>query len=261
MQFLKNHYEKILLSVVLLGLAGAALWLPFAIDQAKKDLAVLTNTLPPKKALKPVNLATNEATLERIKNPATLQLGAPHLVFNPVIWKQALADQKLTKIESSNPADALKLNRTIPLQLIIALDQVKVTGTNIAYVFSVTNQAARKLPGTKESFYTKPRDKNKYFVLKEVQGAPENPDTFVLELVETKQTVSVGRSKPFELLQGFAADLEFPGDNKKFSDVRVGHVLTFGGERYKVIAITADEVRVQADSNDKQTTIKIKPAQ
>src|SRR3954470_14173877 len=98
MQFLKNHYEKILLSLVLLGLAGAAVWLPFAIDQAKKDLAVLTTTLPPKKEIKSPNLVTNIAVLEKFKNPSTLELGSPHLVFNPVIWKQSMADGKLTKI-------------------------------------------------------------------------------------------------------------------------------------------------------------------
>lgn len=260
MQFLKNHYEKILLSVVLLGLAGAAVWLPFAIDQAKKDLAVLTNALGPKKDLKPVNLATNAAVLEKFKNPSILDLGAPHVVFNPVIWKQR-ADGTLFKIESSNPADVLKINKLTPLRLIIALDKVSVTGTNIGYMFAVTNQAARKFPAMKETFYTKAKDKNKYFVLKEVVGAVDNPEGFNVELVDGKQQIFVGRTQPFELLQGFAADLVYPVENKTFVDVRVGNSLTFGGDKYKVIAINTNEVRVQADSNDKQTTIKSKTAQ
>jgi hypothetical protein len=261
MQFLKTHYEKILLSLVLLGLAGAAVWLPFAIDQAKKDLAVLTNALPAKKQLKPLNLASNAAIIEKFANPATLDMGAPHLVFNPVIWKQNTADGRLIKIESSNPADALKVNKTTPLSLIIALERISVNGTNIGYMFAVTNQAAHKFPATKESFYCKLRDKNKYFTLKEVQGAPENPDALILELVDGKQQISVEKSKAFELLLGFAADLVYPIENKTFVDVRVGTPLTFGGDKYKVIAINANEVRVQADSNDKQTTIKLKTAQ
>lgn len=261
MQFLKNHYEKILLSLVLLGLAGAAVWLPFAIDQAKKDLAVLTTTLPPKKDIKPLNLVTNVAVLEKLKNPSTLDLGAPHLVFNPVIWKQNMANGTFTKIESSNPADVLKVTKTTPLSLIILLEKVTVNGANIGYMFAVTNQAAKKFPSVKESFYTKPKEKNKYFVFKQVQGAAENPDSLILELIENKQEISVGRNKPAELLQGFAADLEYPIENKKFVDVRVGNTLTFGGDKYKVIAINSNEVRVQADSNDKQTTIKLKTAQ
>jgi hypothetical protein len=256
MQFLKTHYEKILLSLVLLGLAGAAVWLPFAIDQAKKDLAVLTNALPPKKDLKPIDLVTNMAMLEKFKNPVLLEMGAPHLVFNPVIWKQNTVDGRLTKIESSNPADVLKITKTTPLNLIIALEKVSVTGTNIGYMFAVTNQAIRKFPAMKESFYTKPRDKNKYFTLKGIQGAPENPDSLLLELNDGKQQITVGKAKPFELLQGFAADLVYPIENKPFVDVRVGNSLTFGGDKYKVIAISSNEVRVQADSNDKQTTIK-----
>ena len=261
MQFLKTHYEKILLSLVLLGLAGAAVWLPFAIDQAKKDLAVLTNALPPKKELKPLNLSSNAAFIEKFRNPVTLDLGAPHLVFNPVIWKQSLVDGRLTKIESSNPADALKVTKTTPLSLIISLEKVTINGTNIGYMFSVTNQIAHKFPAIKESFYCKPRDKNKYFILKEVKGAPESPDAFTLELIDSKQQVLVERAKPFELPLGFAADLVYPIDNKTFADVRVGNSLTFGGDRYKVIAINGNEVRVQADSNDKQTTIKLKTAQ
>lgn len=260
MQFLKNHYEKILLSVVLLGLAGAAAWLPFKIGEARQGLSEIMQALPKPKGIKPVDLSTNLAVLEKLKTPMTPDFGPPQLVFNPVIWKQR-SDGTLFKIETSNPADALKILKVTPLNLVIALEKIAVNGTNIGYTFAVTNQAAHRFPASKESSYMKIRDKNKYFVLKGVKGAPEDPEVLDIELLRDKQPLSVGKNKPVELLEGYAADMAYPIENKTFVDVRVGNSISFGGDKYKIIAITAEEVRVQADSNDKQTTIKLKTAQ
>ena len=44
MEFLKKHYEKIILCVVLLGLAAAAIWMRMAIDKVQDNLPATPTT-------------------------------------------------------------------------------------------------------------------------------------------------------------------------------------------------------------------------
>src|SRR5581483_314480 len=87
MEFLKKHYEKILLSVVLLGLGGAALWLPGAIDEAKQQLEVQIEQKVQNHPVTDLDLSQPKAALERLKNPAPVVLSGEHNLFNPVTWK------------------------------------------------------------------------------------------------------------------------------------------------------------------------------
>ncbi|MDQ6632118.1 MAG: hypothetical protein M3Y82_10250 [Verrucomicrobiota bacterium] len=254
MEFLKRHYEKIALSVVLLLLAGVAFWLKIGIAHAREDLQNSITTLPKPAEFQPVDLTTNATALERLKKPPVITLAAPHLVFSPMIWKQKSTGD-LVKLTSSNPADALKVIKITPLKLIIAFDKVSGEG----YWFTVTNQIAHKFPGHGEKKYMKPKEKNtqnKFFTLLEVKGSPEDPSEFTIELVDTKERATVGKNKPFEKVEGYASDLKFDLENKSFPDSRINSRLIFGGDTNNVIAITAEEVRVQANSNQKQTTLK-----
>src|SRR6478609_1882823 len=97
MEFLKKHYEKILLSLVLLCLAVAAAWLPTKIRQEKEELQKTIFNLPKPRELQPVDLSTNESALKRLQNPPTVELSGAHNLFNPVTWK-VKADGSFIKI-------------------------------------------------------------------------------------------------------------------------------------------------------------------
>ena len=266
MDFLKKHYEKIILSIVLLGLALAAALLPFAIQKAREDLEGMNVVAPPAKPFKPVNLSTNEAAIAHLKNPPKVDFSGSHNVFNPVVWKQ-FADGSLRKIPTSNPAELLKIDKIIPLQLVIAFDRATTTG----YYFSIVREAmVSRVNARKQSRYAKLGEKVTFpgvdgkpvdlFTFRELKGPPEDPTGFVLELMDTKEIVSIGKEKPFTRVEGYSADLQYELGNKKFGDTRKGASLAFEGDTYNVIAILKNEVRVQAFSNLKITTVTWKGA-
>ena len=71
MEFLKNNYEKVILSVVLLGLAVAAVLLLTWVGNEKRALEEIEGQIiqTPPKPLKPIDLSTNEMALQRLLNP------------------------------------------------------------------------------------------------------------------------------------------------------------------------------------------------
>src|SRR5438132_3393165 len=76
MEFLKNNYEKVILSVVLLGLAVAAALLPIWVAGEKRALDEIDNqiTQTERKELKSINLFTNEMVLQRVVKATALRL-------------------------------------------------------------------------------------------------------------------------------------------------------------------------------------------
>jgi len=244
MEFLKRHYEKILLSVVLLCLAIAAAWLPIKIRQEKEDLQKTIFNLPKPKELKPVDLTTNETALKRLQNPPTVEMAGAHNLFNPATWK-IKPDGSYIKIIKEG-VDALTITKVQPLYMELAFDRVAASGYWIG---------VKRLSQKKPSIYAKLNEKKELFTLKEVKGPPEDPEEIVLELTDNPQPISITKAKSFQRIEGYAADLRYPPDNLNFPNKKVGDVITFGGESYKIIAITENEVRVSAISTDKRTTI------
>jgi hypothetical protein len=89
MDFLKKHYEKVLLGVVLLGLAVAVAFLPFKIASEKQKLEDMRNQLihPKVKALANLDLALPDEMLKRMATPAMIDFSAPNKLFNPMPWQ------------------------------------------------------------------------------------------------------------------------------------------------------------------------------
>src|SRR2546423_885824 len=101
MQFLKKHYEKILLSVVLLGLAAASAALPLLVSQVREQIdstvkGVVKSKPKPWTPLEDY-LSTNRAVVRRIEGPFKIQLSGGHNLFNPVRWVRQ-TDGRITKV-------------------------------------------------------------------------------------------------------------------------------------------------------------------
>jgi|ERR1043166_5548488 hypothetical protein len=268
MEFLKKHYEKLILSIVLLGLAVAAALLPFALKKAQEDLQATEQKLPTPKPVKPVNLSTNEQIIAKLKNPPPIELSGQHNLFNPVVWKQ-FPDGTLKKIPTSNPAELLQITSINPLRLIVAYDRATGSG----YYFSMIREAwvPRSAAKARTSRYLKKNEKAALmgldgkmvdiFVLVDVVGPADDPTEFVVELADTKELAHVTKEKFYSRVEGYAADLKYELANRTFPDTRVGASLAFEGDTYNVIAILKNEVRVQAFSNQKITTVTWKGAE
>jgi hypothetical protein len=99
-------------------------------------------------------------------------------------------------------------------------------------------------------------------VLKEIRGAPTDPQALVFELNESSEPIVVTKDTPFRRIEGYTADLRFPPENRSFSNRRAEDPGPYGrifvaGEEYNIVAIpNPNEVVLSAKSNKKKYTIR-----
>jgi hypothetical protein len=263
MDFVKKHYEKIILSAVLLGVVGFLVFLPFVITHDREELkaSAQTVTSPSVKPLPPVDLSQQAAISKRVQSPAGFDFSTTNRLFNPLEWKKR-PDGTLFPIKTGNEinASAAVVTKITPLYFIITLDSVETNGLAPRYAFGVERQAAAK-PALrrKQSRYASAGEKNDAFTLSEVKGDPADPNELVLKLNEGGDVVTISRDKPYQRTDAYMADLKYDLEKKNFAGRRVGSSISFGGEDYIVVAVDADEVILSAQSNQKKTTLHYVP--
>src|SRR5262245_46031519 len=87
---LKTHYEKVILSVVLLVLLAAAAYLPYRVGQNRsviREVMEASESTSPK-ASEPVDLEPYQKAIRLSRKAPELQLSGKHNVFNPHVWKR-----------------------------------------------------------------------------------------------------------------------------------------------------------------------------
>ncbi|EEF61498.1 hypothetical protein [Pedosphaera parvula] len=255
MEFLKKHYEKLLLGLVLLGLTIAAALLPFIISGKRKDLDSVRDALinPKVKELPALDLSAEEAALQQAQTPVQLILSGKHNLFNPVLW-QKTPDNRLVKIQTGNEvAGAAEVMEIRPLYLTLSFDSVSGKG----YLFGVENQAGATTAKQQkhQTLSSKETPKNDYFTLREAKGPAESPTAFILELNDTGESVNIAPGKPYKRVEGYEADLKYGPENNQMKRKRVGAIVTFAGGQYNIVAISQSNVVLSAKSNDKKTTL------
>jgi hypothetical protein len=151
------------------------------------------------------------------------------------------------------------INKITPLHLIITLDNVNISDTGAArYVIGVQKEAATQASQrTKKETYSKLNDKNDTFILRKVDGPPENPTKLTLELNDTGQMVVLTKEQPFKRVDGYMADMKYDPEKQSWNNCRVGRLLHFNGEDYNVVAISQNEVVLSAKSNQKKWPIQL----
>ena len=259
MDFLKKHYEKILLGVVLLGLVGAMVFLPFMILH---DRTMLEETREgiishPVKPLPPLDLTDESNAAQRLQLPYQLDLETTNKLFNPVEWERAV-DGTLIKIASGNevgPA-AVTIARILPLYFTLTLDSVQTNEFGVRYIIGVERQSAPVAwQRAKRQHYASVGEKNEAFTITEVQGPPADPTQLILQLTDSGETATIYRSKPFRRADAFMADLKYSPEGKSWDGQRVGDDLKFAGDDYIIVAINQNQVVLSAASNQKKTTL------
>jgi hypothetical protein len=262
MEFLKHNYEKVILSVVLLGLAVAAALLPVWIAREKRALeeidAQITQT--ERKELKPINLTTNEITLQRVVKAVSLRLSGEHNVFNPVPW-QRMRDGHLIPIRTGREIgpSALAITKVVPLYMRIEYDGLAPSADSVQFRFRVTRETEKSAGKRVATYSSAPGgSKNQIFMLRDAKPK-DNPIEFTLELSDTKEQVDVTKDKPYVTIAGYAVDLKYGPENLTFPGKRVGDPLVFAGDTNKIVAITETNVTVAAASNTKRTTVAYTP--
>jgi hypothetical protein len=260
MQFLKAHYEKFILSIVLLGLAAAAALMPMKVSQERskeedRKTIYLPTTVKPFPA---IDLTTNKQVVAKATQPKRVELSGEHNVFGPVRWQKNPADGSIYRARDAGPR-ALEITQIRPLLLRVEFDQIAGTPPqDIRYRLQVLNEIRSARPTLRDAGEG---DENNMFKIERVIGEDKlNPEALEVVLAGDKQPVRISKQKPFERVIGYAADIHHPLEKKKWPDQRVKDQLTFGGETYNIVAITPNEVVLSAKSNKKQTVLEYKAA-
>ena len=258
MDFIKKHYEKIILAVVLLGLAGAAAYLPFLVSSIRAELE---ESIRPTKAkeFQAKDLSGDIALLNRAKNPSSVIIAGPeHNTFNPVGWLNRNGTLVKDRFYGRTGPNALIIKETRPLYLRIAFDPTKeLKEENPRYYFAVTREAAvKKSERRKVTRLARHRDKNDIFILKEIKGNPMKPDSFVIELLDSNKTITVNALQEYTEITGHQADLVYPPSNdRKFTSQRKGDKISVEKRNYEVVFVSETEVVLSDEKTSKHTTI------
>ncbi len=258
MDFVKKHYEKIILGIVLVGLAVAVAFIPFKVSNEKKELDDKRISLIPRsvKPLTNLDLSLPEMALKRVAAPAAVDFSAPHRLFNPMPWQKTASGQLIKYDDSHIGPKAVVITRVAPLYLMISLDKVNISEAGPRYVIGIQKEAAAAASQrVKKETYSKPNDKNDVFMLRKVDGPPENPTKLTLELNDTGEAAVVTPEQPFKRVDGYLADLKYDPEKQTWNNCRIGRQLHFNGEDYNVVAISQSDVVLSAKSNQKKWPI------
>ena len=266
MDFVKKHYEKILLSVVLLGLVGALVFLPFLISsdqdtQRRMKEGIIHVKVAP---LPAPDLTRQTNVFERLRSPYKLDFSTTNKLFNPVQWQKAV-DGSLIKIKTGNEIGpkAVVITKITPLCLILTLDSVETNEFGARYVISMERQAA-VLPAQrgKRQHYASVGEKNETFTITgTTNSAPDDPAQLklILQLTDTGEGATLSKDKPFRRTDAYSADLKYDPEGKKWQGQRKDADLKFAGDDNIVVAINQDTVILLARSNQKKTTLTYSP--
>jgi hypothetical protein len=258
MEFIKKHYEKIILSVVLLCLLAAAVWLPQTIKSAQQSINVAAGTEPSQRAWKPADFSAQSNALIQLKQPTPVVLagGTPpeyHNLFNPVTWKLT-SSNTYVKVYVEGP-DALVVKDVRPLYLTVTYDRASAGG----YFFSFQRQSGKKYPVYLHVNDTAKVQGQPVFTLLGIKGAKEDPEQFTTKMLDTQETVTFDKQTPYSRVDGYVVDLSYPPEpNLTLKNKKVGDTIMLSGEAYNVVAINKDAVIVRAVSTTKPTTIPFK---
>jgi hypothetical protein len=260
MDFIKKHYEKILLSVVLLGLVGALVFLPFIIMSDQQKVTDMGEAPFRGKVVALTNLDLTEENnaMQRLQSPYKLDFDTTNKLFNPVEWKRTVAGT-LIKATKATPLAAVITGIT-PLYLVLTLDSVETNELGARYVIGVERQAAMS-PGLrkKQQRYSSVGEKKDAFTITEVKGAPDNPDNLVLKLPDASETVLLSKGTPFKRVDGYMADLKYDPEKDVWTGQRVGNHLKFAGDDYTIVDIRSNEVILSAQTNQRKWTLRYAP--
>jgi hypothetical protein len=261
MQFLKKHYEKILLGLVLLGLAVMSIALVFLVSNEKDQQEARRNavTIYTPKPLDPPKLEDAEAALRKAETPLAIEFADDtNKLFNPLRW-QMKPDHTIFPNPPAAELNQLEILNIRPLYFTVSLEHSNVTDSGVSYGIRVSDAAAHNPKAANRLIYLKKGDLIDPLKLEDVKGPPNDPAELDLQLTDTGEKISVSKTKSYQRISDFVADLKYPPENNRlFRDVRANDPMhdriVVNGTPYNVLYITNGYILFSAPSHKK--TIK-----
>ncbi|MGA3266622.1 MAG: hypothetical protein ABSE16_07360 [Verrucomicrobiota bacterium] len=256
MNFLKKHYEKILLSLVLLGLLGVLGYMVVFIPQEQESVRKYTETIihPPLVALPGLDMAEESNVVNRLQTPYQLDFDTGNKLFNPIEWHMK-PDRTMVPFTELGPKAAVVTNIE-PLYFVLTLKSVETNEFGARFVISVDRQNT----GHQETHYVSVGDHNSVFTVV-TNGAPGNPDALILKLADSAEgeTVTLSKGQPYKRADAYEADIKYDPENKSWPRCRVGRQLSFAGDVYTIVDINPHEVIISAQSNQRKWSLPYTP--
>ena len=245
MEFLKKHYEKIILSAVLLGLGATAFWLSVAVDQASNEINISIKAAPKAKPWKEIDLTAERAALASLTNPPPLVLSGAHNLLNPVTWK--VMPNGVWRKFTQEGVSVLVVTNISPVYMTISFADKAGEGFHIV---------VRQGSAGPRTYYAKvgEKDKTRPFAVTGIVGVEENPSALKLELPDG-ETAEVSTNQPYRRVIAHEADLKYDPDAKTLTRQRVDDLFSLSQEPYKIIEVTNNAVTVQNTRTTQKTTI------
>ncbi len=268
-QLCRQHYEKLVLIIVLLLLAGAVFVLYGASQDENEKVRQMTEGYTKKSGspISPISLQPFESAMKSATNRAALNYSGQHNLFNPVKWQQNRGGGSIVKVQSGNEVGvgAVRIVSVSPLLLTISFERAASSGAEVTgYHTVVTNESQtaprfRRIPqyigmetGKTPLFATN----TQVFALTEFKGPPEAPTELTAILREfDNEKITFAPGKPYVRTVGYEAELKYSVTGKSYPRLRKDSSLEIEGEMYKVVDIVANKVVLSDDSNGKRYTI------
>ena len=256
LDFIKAHYEKVILSVVLIGLAAAAALMPMKVsaEQQKEEERRAMTVRAKVKPMEPIVLTNALETLARVSQNAEIRLSGDHNVFNPVRWQKRQDGGIMRGTEAG--ISMLRITNVEPLMLKVNFRRTIGSSEPYKYEIGIVNEAESPAVRPRLGEVGRP---NNMFKIQAVRGQPESPEAIDLVLEGEREPVTIRPDEGFERVVGYSADFRHEKLNRTWAKLKVGDEISFGGETYNIVAITEDEAVLSARSNKKQTSVEYKP--
>lgn len=260
MEFLKNHYEKLILGVVLIALAASTAMVSMNANTGEGEAETLSSN-PYEAKAEPLDLTTNMVAYERLTNITKIDLSGGHYLFNPFVWQRKPDGSLITG--SQLGVNGVKVTRISPLVFsVIYADHT--SGEKPRYTFRITrvnppDGKASTLPTAMSSTLMSPGEENDHFRFLEARGAGEDTQV-VLEMKKDNEQVILSRGKKFERIDGYIADLRYDPENKNFNNVREKSSVVLSGETNNIVAVDATDIVLLSPSTTLKTTLKYNAA-
>lgn len=259
MDFLKNHFEKLILALVLALSIGGIAFVTMQISQGKQaaEDAVQSPRRSPQEYVD-VDLSPYAEELEKISQPISVGIVGEHELLNPVRWQEvsgSLARASELGIKS------VSIKQITPLYRRLQFVRTTEYGSSTRYVIEITEEgadSAGKRKPVKRTFEVGKEVKNVPYVLTRIDGPETSPSAFYFNITdedtERVEQVKFSADEPYELVVGYSASFLHAPSDKSFDDQRVGDSIKINDSTFDIVAITAKQATLENKSG-KRTTL------
>jgi hypothetical protein len=266
MDFLKGHYEKLVLAIALVVLIGTAGYLVKKVSLLEKDVVNAPLRLPPKgRPVRPIPMDTYQRELTRLKNPA--------------LWTNPAATMfPAVPVASGSTTDVVVV---VHQKATIALRQVIREAFRLrfdAYTWDAAKKVAHafqiNFPGRRRTYFVEnigqpipePGETNRYVLVKfeKKSALVAVPGMDPIERDVSELTIQRAGDEPILLVLGRVTEpnpeaMIQCGTDPQLQRLRVGGTFECNSRTYKVVDIAPTQVVIEDLKNGEKQPVPLTP--